>query len=326
MTVAGDLMARKEPAAVRCVASLGGGPIGGGWSAHFLARGYDVVAYLHDQTEEPAFRQVVDTAWVSLEALGLADGASRDRLRVTSDLEAAVAVADFVQESAPERLELKQALYEQLGRLVPDDVVIASSTSGLMMSDIQLRCPTPERCVVGHPFNPPYLLPLVEIVGGKRTSAEAVRWAHDFYLAAGKAPLVLKKEIPGFVATRLQEALWREALHMVANGEATPEDIDRALINGPAPRLAVQGQCMAFHVACGEGGMATNLDQFGPALKLPWTRLEAPELTKALRDRMVEGCEAIAAGRHFEDLAAERDRAIVAVLKATARSRGLPEG
>jgi carnitine 3-dehydrogenase len=176
--------------------------------------------------------------------------------------------------------------------------------------------------VVAHPFNPPYLLPLVELVGGHRTSAETVAWARDFYVCAGKAPLVMKKEIPGFVATRLQEALWREALHMVANGEATPADIDTALINGPAPRMAVQGQCMAFHVACGEGGMATNLDQFGPALKLPWTRLQAPELTKELRDRMVEGCNAEAAGRHFEDMAADRDRAIVGILKAVAAARG----
>jgi carnitine 3-dehydrogenase len=148
-----------------------------------------------------------------------------------------------------------------------------------------------------------------------------VEWAAEFYKVAGKAPLIMKKEIPGFVATRLQEALWREALHMVANGEATPEDIDVALMNGPAPRMAVQGQCMAFHVACGEGGMATNLDQFGPALKWPWTRLEAPELTQELRDRMVDGCNLIAGDRHFTEMAATRDREIVAVLKAVRDAR-----
>jgi len=129
-------------------------------------------------------------------------------------------------------------------------------------------------------------------------------------------PIVLKKEIPGFIATRLQEALWREALHMVANDEATPEQIDLALINGPAPRMAFQGQCMAFHVACGEGGMATNLDQFGPALQLPWTRLKAPELDKALRDKMVDGCNKMAEGKDFKQMALERDKAIVSILKA----------
>lgn len=306
----------RDPTSVTRVTSIGAGPIGAGWAAHFLARGYDVCAYIHDPKERESFDAILDTAWISLSALGLEKGASRDRLSVTSDLDVAVQDTDFIQESAPERIEVKQALYKTLGEIVPSHVVIGSSTSGLTMTDIQQNCATPERCVIGHPFNPPYLLPLVEIVGGKQTSPDAVAWAGKFYESAGKSPLIMKKEIPGFVATRLQEALWREALHMVANGEATPADIDNALMNGPAPRMAVQGQCMAFHVACGEGGMATNLDQFGPALKLPWTRLEAPELTQELRDRMVEGCNAIAGTQRFEDMAAKRDAQIVAVLRA----------
>lgn len=314
-------MARPDPTTVTRVATIGAGPIGAGWAAHFLARGYEVNAYIHSMDEQAAFEQILDTGWVSLQAIGLAAGASREKLTVTDDLQAAMADVGFVQECAPERLELKQALYTQLDELVADDIVIASSTSGLTMTDIQKDCKTADRTVIGHPFNPPYLLPLVEIVGGKKTDSEAVAWANEFYAIAGKAPLVMKKEIPGFVATRLQEALWREALHMVANGEATPQDIDTALINGPAPRMAVQGQCMAFHVACGEGGMATNLDQFGPALKLPWTRLDAPELTRELRDRMVEGCEQAAEDRHFTDMAAERDRAIVGVLQAIQKAK-----
>jgi len=313
-------VSRPDPDKVTKVSTIGAGPIGAGWAAHFLARGFEVTAYIHSMDERAAFNQILDTGWISLVAIGLAEGASRDKLKVTDDLAAAMAEAEFVQECAPERLELKQQLYVQLDQFVADDIVIASSTSGLTMTDIQKDCASAGRTVIGHPFNPPYLLPLVEIVGGKKTDPTAVDWAHDFYQYAGKAPLVMKKEIPGFVATRLQEALWREALHMVANGEATPQDIDTALINGPAPRMAVQGQCMAFHVACGEGGMATNLDQFGPALKLPWTRLEAPELTRELRDRMVDGCEQASEGRHFSDMAAARDRAIVAVLKAVANA------
>ena len=301
---------------VKHVTSIGAGPIGAGWAAHFLARGYDVTAYLHDRNEEDKFMSVVNTAWPCLIDLGLADGASMDQLTITDDLAKATKDAQFIQESAPERLPIKQDLYETLGRITAPDVVIASSTSGLPMTDIQATCSTPERCVVGHPFNPPYLLPLVEVIGGNKTTNDALDWAMDFYAIAGKEPVRLKKEIPGFIATRLQEALWREALHMVANGEATPKDIDRALRFGPAPRMAVQGQCMAFHVACGAGGMATNLDQFGPALKLPWTRLEAPELTQELRDAMVDGCNAMAEGKHFEDMAADRDRRIVAILKA----------
>ncbi len=314
-------MARQEPEGVRRVTNVGGGAIGGGWSAHFLACGYDVTTYLHDAAEEAPLRQLVETAWVSLEALGLAEGASMDRLRCTTDLGEACAEAEFVQESVPENLALKQAVYEKLGDLVPQDVVIASSTSGLSMTDIQARCATPERTVVAHPFNPPYLLPLVEMIGGAKTSPDTVAWAAAFYRLSGKVPLVMNKEIPGFIATRLQEALWREALHMVANGEATVEQIDLAIVNGPGPRWAVLGPCMAFHVASGEGGMAHNLDHFGPALKLPWTRLEAPELTQELRNRMVEGCNRVAGAQDFATLAAERDAGLVAISRALSRAR-----
>ncbi len=309
-------MSYPAPAEVSRITSLGGGPIGAGWSAYFLARGYAVTGYLHDKEERAMFQKIIDTAWISLRSLGLSKGATRRRLTITSCLEDAVSGAQFIQESAPENLGIKQRLYRRLGEMVAPEVVICSSTSGLTMTEIQAQCATPQRTVVGHPFNPPYLLPLVEIVGGKKTAPQAVRWARDFYRAIGRVPLVLNKETPGFIATRLQEALWREALHMVANNEATVEQIDAALINGPAPRMAVLGQCMAFHVACGAGGMATNLEQFGGALKLPWSRLAAPELTKTLRDRMVDGCNQVAAGRDFAELAAERDRGIVGVLKA----------
>ena len=301
---------------VRKIASIGGGPIGGGWAAYFLAQGYDVTAYLHDPAEEESLRRLIDTAWISLTEIGLAEGASRDRLTCTSDLGEAAAGADFVQESVPESLPLKQAVYEALGDLVPADVVICSSTSGLSMTDIQARCATPARTVVGHPFNPPYLMPLVELIGGAKTDPAAVAWAEAFYRHCGKAPLVMKKEIPGFIATRLQEAIWREALHMVANGEATVEQIDQAIVNGPGPRWALMGPCMVFHVGGGEGGMAYNLDQFGPALKLPWTRLEAPELTQDLRDAMVTGCEDLAAGRDFRELSTEMNQGLVAIAKA----------
>jgi carnitine 3-dehydrogenase len=184
------------------------------------------------------------------------------------------------------------------------------------MTEIQAKCSTPERAVVGHPFNPPYLLPLVEIVKGEQTDPKAVDWLVEFYRLAGKAPLVLRKEIPGFIATRLQEAIWREALHMVANDEATVEEIDLAITNGPGPRWAIMGPCLTFHNGGGEGGMAYNLDQFGPTLKLPWTRLEAPELTQELRDKMVDGCIREAGDRDYLALSRERDRGLVAISKA----------
>jgi carnitine 3-dehydrogenase len=306
-----------EPRKVHHVTCIGAGPIGAGWSAWFLARGYKVTAYLHDLVaEETSLRSLIDTAWVSLEALGLAPGASRDNLFCTSDLAESVAGAEFVQECAPEDLELKQTLYARLGELVPTNVVIASSTSGLPMTDIQARCPSPQRTVVGHPFNPPYLLPLVEVVGGAKTDPEAVKWVVDFYRIAGKAPLALSREIPGFIATRLQEAMWREVLHMVTNDEATVEQIDFAIVNGPGPRWAMMGPCLTYHIGGGEGGMAYCLDQFGPALKLPWTRLEAPELTQELRDRLVEGAAQVAGDRDYTTLNRQRDLGLVAISKA----------
>ena len=312
-------MARKDVSEVRKVACVGAGPIGGGWSAHFLAKGYDVTCYLHDPGEKDALERMIDTAWSCLETIGLAEGASRDRLFCTSDLGEAVSDADFVQESVPEDLAIKQPLYAELGTIVPQDVVIASSTSGLSMTDIQAHCASAGRTLVAHPFNPPYLLPLVEIVGGERTAPESISWAADFYRLSGKAPLVMDKEVPGFVATRLQEAVWREALHMVANGDATPEQIDIAMVNGPGPRWAFAGPCMTFHIGGGEGGMAYTLDQFGPALQLPWTRLKAPELTKALRDAMVESCEDMAGERNFSSLSRERDAGLVAIIRAWQR-------
>ena len=305
-----------EPAQVNYVTCLGGGPIGTGWTAHFLARGFDVTIYLHDPAEEKSVRQLLNTAWNSLSEIGLAEGASLDRLTITSDLTTAVANAQFVQESVPEILTLKQTVYEQLGNLVPDGVVIASSTSGLSMSDIQARCATPERTVVAHPFNPPHLLPLVEMVGGEKTDPSALMWAENFYRLTGKEPLILKKEVPGFIATRLQEAIWREALHMVNEGEATVEQIDAAIVNGPGPRWALTGPCMTYHIGGGEGGMDYCLEQFGPALKFPWTRLVAPELTPELHREMVDGCDRMANGRNYAALAREQNTGLVEVLKA----------
>jgi carnitine 3-dehydrogenase len=311
-----------DPKKVRHICCIGAGPIGAGWTASFLARGFTVTTYLHEPGEEASLRALIDTAWISLNALGLAEGASRDNLRCTSDLADAVADAEFIQESAPENLELKQTLYEKLGRLVPANVVIASSTSGLPMSDIQARCETPERTVVGHPFNPPYLLPLVEIVGGNATDPAAIQWLADFYKVAGKAPLVLKKEIPGFIATRLQEAVWREALHMIDNDEASVEDIDFAIVNGPGPRWAMMGPCLVYHIGGGEGGMEYCLEQFGPALKLPWSRMEAPELTDELRAKLIDGSNREAGDRDYQTLNSQRDRGLVAIHKALKGSAG----
>lgn len=302
-----------NPKDVTHIACIGAGPIGAGWAAYFLAQGYCVKSYIHSTDEEPGLRALINNAWISLEALGLAEGASLDNFSCSNDLEATLADVQFVQESIPENMALKKALYAKLDTLCDPAVIIASSTSGLSMTDIQHGCASAHRMVVGHPFNPPYLLPLVELVKGQETSVNALDWLVEFYKIAGKAPLVLRKEIPGFIATRLQEAIWREALHMVDNDEATVEEIDFAITNGPGPRWALMGPCLTFHNGGGEGGMAYNLDQFGPALKLPWTRLEAPELTSELRTKMVDGCVSEAGDLDYAQLSRARDEGLVAI-------------
>ena len=185
---------------------------------------------------------------------------------------------------------------------------------------MQVACAHPERTVVGHPFNPPYLIPLVEVVGGSQTSADVVAWTSDFFRHVGKSVITMEREVPGFIANRLQEALWREALHMVAEGEATVEQIDLSITDGPGLRWPVQGPMLTFHLAGGQGGMAHMLDHFGPSLQSPWTRLVAADLTPTLRDAVVEGCEREAAGRTIDELVAERDSGVIAVLRALGRA------
>ncbi len=313
-------MTRVAPEEVRDVTCVGAGVIGGGWAAYFLARGYRVTAWDPAPDAEARLRHVVAAAWPALTELGLSEGASLDNLVFEPDLASACARADFVQESAPEDLDLKRTLLADIDAATPVDVVISSSTSGYGMSEMQTRCAHPERTVVGHPFNPPYLIPLVEVVGGTATSPEAVRWASDFFRHAGKSVITMEREVPGFVANRLQEALWREALHMVENGEATVEEIDLSITDGPGLRWALQGPMLTFHLAGGQGGMAHMLDHFGPSLLSPWTRLDAPELTPELRDAVVDGCEREADGRSIDELVAERDRGVIAILRALGRA------
>jgi carnitine 3-dehydrogenase len=312
-------MTRVAPEEVRTITCVGAGVIGGGWVAYFLARGYRVVAWDPAEDAEKRLRHLVAGAWPALTELGLAEGASIDNLAFEPDLAAACAEADFVQESAPEVLDLKRTLLADIDAATPEGVVISSSTSGFGMSEMQDKCAHPERTVVGHPFNPPYLIPLVEVVGGTSTSPDTVAWASDFFRHAGKSVITMDREVPGFIANRLQEALWREALHMVAAGEATVEQIDLSITDGPGLRWPIQGPMLTFHLAGGQGGMAHMLDHFGPSLQSPWTRLVAAELTPELRDAVVDGCEREADGRSIDELVAERDRGVIAILRALGR-------
>ncbi|HEY3530025.1 MAG TPA: 3-hydroxyacyl-CoA dehydrogenase NAD-binding domain-containing protein [Nocardioides sp.] len=313
---------RTRPETVGTVTVVGTGVIGGGWAAHFLRRGYDVVAWDPGPDARDRLASLLDSAWPSLERLGLSEGASPDRLWWADTLEEALADTDFVQESSPEVLERKVALLAQIDRATSPEVVVASSTSGLLMTDMAVDCVHPHRFLVGHPFNPPYLIPLVEVVGGQKTAPEAVTWAETFYTAAGKTALTMEQEVPGFVGNRLQEALWREALHMVDSGQATVQQIDDSIAYGPGLRWAIMGPMLTFHLAGGPGGMGHMLDHFGPALLEPWTRLDAPELTSELRDRVVAGAVDEARGRSVAELERKRDAFLVDLLLLLERHRG----
>jgi len=291
--------------------------IGSGWAARALAKGLDVIAWDPAPGSEARLRSAVANAWPALVRVGLAKGASRRRLTFTSDLDSAVRDADFVQESSPEDEGLKRALLADIDGMARPDVVIASSSSGLLPSRIQARCRHPERVLIGHPFNPVYLLPLVEVVAGSRTRLAAVKRAEAFYLRLGMRPLRVDHEIAGYISDRLQEALWREALHMVADGVATTEEIDAAIVFGPGLRWAFMGTFLAFHLAGGDGGMRHMLEQFGPALKLPWTKLRAPELTTQLARRVVSGTKAQANGRSIKELERWRDDQLIRIMAVT---------
>ena len=311
------------------VACVGAGTIGGGWAAYFLSRGLRVKVWDPSPVAGEKLARLIDTAWPALTRLGLAEGADKDAWTIHTDLAEALDGAGFVQESAPEDLAMKQDLLLGIARAAAEDVVIASSTSGYPMTDMAEAAAAEglaDRLVVGHPFNPPYLIPLVEVVGGQQTAPAAVDWASDWYRAIGKSVITMDREVPGFIANRLQEALWREALHMVNEGEATVDQIDRAITDGPGLRWPLQGPMLTFALAGGEGGMAHMLDHFGPSLLSPWTRLTAPELTQELRDAVVSGCDDEADGRSFPDLVTARDAAIIEIRRLVGELRATLPG
>src|SRR5215472_1594323 len=335
----GGAVMASEPGLVSRVGIVGAGVIGGGWALHFLRMGLDVDVYDPAPDAQQNLLCMVEETWPLLEQIGLRAGAEPDRLSFHADLVAAVSAADMVQENSPEDGQVKRGVLAAIDRAARPDAVIASSTSGFAMTMLQADCARPERCVVGHPFNPPYLIPRVEVVGGERTDPAAVDWLVAFYAAMGKRPLRLSRELPGFVGNRLQEAMWREALHMVAAGEATVEEIDEAIAYGPGLRWAQMGPCLTFHLAGGGDGMAHMLDHFGAALLEPWTRLQAPPLTAQLRERLVAGCLREAGGRSVAQLERRRDAFLAELLplvdrfsvdggpatQPAAGSAGLPE-
>lgn len=308
---------------IRQIAVIGTGVIGASWTALFLAKGLDVVATDVAPNAEAALRRFVDAAWPALERLGLAPGASPLRLVFTADLAEAVKDADLVQENGPERLDFKQKLYGQLDQLLPPDVIIASSSSGLPMSQIQLGAAAhPERCVIGHPFNPPHLMPLVEIVGGAKTAEETIRRAEAFYTSIGKKTVRINKELPGHVANRLQGALAREVYYLVAEGVLSAADVDTALSYGPGLRWGIMGNMMLNHLGGGQGGIDHFFEQFAGPMTASWKSLGAPVLTKEVQQKLIDSVHAEVGSRTVAELEAERDELLLDLLELRTNAAG----
>ena len=310
------------PNSVHRIAIVGTGTIGASWATHYLARGFDVVATDPAPGAEAKLRSYVDAAWDTAITLGLAGGASRDRLGFTADLREAVSGADFVQENAPERPDLKVKLFAEIDDATPGGAIIASSSSGITMSQIQAQCQHPERTVIGHPFNPPHVIPLVEVVGGTKTARGTVQDAMSFYASVGKRPVHLKKEVPGHVANRLQAALYREVVYVIEQGILDVADADDAVSWGPGLRWGVMGPNLLWHLGGGEGGIQHFMDTLmGPMLSF-WSALGNPEFTPELKQKIIDGVLEEADGHSVDELAAQRDAMLLGLEAVRAKYDG----
>jgi 3-hydroxyacyl-CoA dehydrogenase len=310
---------------IRRVAIIGTGVIGASWASLFLAKGLEVIATDIAPDAETALRRFVKAAWPALERLGLTPGASQSRLSFTADMPAAVKAADFIQENGPERIDFKKKLYRQLDELLPAEVIIASSSSGLTMSEIQSDCPLhPERCVIGHPFNPPHLVPLVEIVGGAKTSEATIERASEFYTSLGKQAVRVRKEVPGHVANRLQAALAREVYYLVAEDIISVTDIDKALCWGPGLRWGIMGQVLLNHLGGGQGGIEHFFEQFTKPMTAWWKVLGSPELTPEVQRKLIDGLHAEVGSRSIAELEAQRDEILLGLLELRSKFEDAP--
>src|SRR5580698_10302612 len=307
-------MSQNKP--IRRIAIIGTGVIGASWAALYLAKGLQVVATDVAPNAEAALRKFVEAAWPALKLLGLSPGASQSNLKFTAALAQAVDGADLVQENGPERIEFKQKLYGQLDEFLAPDVIIASSSSGLTMSEIQKGATAhPERCVIAHPFNPPHLIPLVEIVGGAKTSEATIQRAAEFYTSIGQRTVRLNKEMPGHVANRLQAALAREVYYLVSEGVVNAADVDTALCWGPGLRWGVMGNLMLNHLGGGPGGIEHFFQQFTGPMTAWWKTLGSPVLTPEVQKKLIDSVHAEAGSRSIAELEAERDEVLLGLIE-----------
>lgn len=305
------------PSNVAHVAALGGGVIGQSWAALFLAAGKSVAMFDPDPTTESRVKKAVEAAWPVLTELGLTDQGDPERLVFCADARAAVEGAQFVQESVPERVSVKHDVYATIEPSLGKTTVVASSASGLTLTELQVGWRQPGRIVLGHPFNPPHLIPLVEVMGNERTRPGVVAWTRRFYESVGKVTIELRREVPGHVANRLQAALWREAIHLVNEGVATVEDVDTAVSSGPGLRWAAMGPTMLFHLGAGKGGLAAFCERYSDSFHRWWDDLGRPSLDHVTSRRLVEGLAPVTASRSIDDLTAQRDDLVTAIVAVT---------
>jgi carnitine 3-dehydrogenase len=299
---------------IRRIAIVGTGVIGASWAAQYLARGFDVIATDPAPNAEANLRKYVDEAWELLTSVGLSPGASRDRLTFTKDLREALSKADFVQENGPERPDFKIKLFAEMDEATPTDSIIASSSSGITPSVMQSASKHPERILVGHPFNPPHVIPLVEVVGGSKTSADAIQQAMKFYTGIGKKAIRLHKELPGHVANRLQAALYREVAYLISDGVLSVADADDAVSYGPGLRWGVMGPSLQWHLGGGAGGIKHYMEHLMDPLAGLWKTLGHPEVTPVLKQTITDGVLKEANGRTVDQLAQEENQLLVGLL------------
>ena len=300
---------------IKKVAVIGTGVIGAGWIIRCLAHNKIVYAFDKDPKLKTSLVTEIKRTWPYVKKLFNKKNLNLKNLKYFTSIEDALKDADFIQECATENYSLKTNLISSIGKYSKKNSIIASSSSGLLPTRIYSKCKNPKRGLIGHPFNPVYLLPAVEIVPGKKTSMKFVNKAKKFYKSISMKPIILKNELPGYLSDRLQEALWREGLHIINEGFATTKDLDRAIEDGPGLRWSLMGTFLTFHLAGGKSGMKHMLEQFGPALKLPWTKLKAPKLSKRLVTRLVEGTKKQSKGKSVEKISNIRDQYLVELQK-----------
>ena len=300
---------------IKKIAVIGTGVIGSGWIIRFLAHDKKVIAYDKDIRLKKKIIAEIKQAWPYVKKLFNKKKLKLKNFKYVTSLKEALIDADFIQECAPENYKLKIRLMNEIGKYAKSNVIISSSSSGLLPSKIYSKCKNPSRTIIAHPFNPVYMLPGVEIVPGKKTNQSFLKKANIFYKSISMNPIMVKKELPGYLSDRLQEALWREALHIVNEGYASTKDLDRAIEDGPGMRWSLMGTFLTFHLAGGNAGMKHMLEQFGPALKLPWTKLKAPKLSKKLSNRVILGTKIQAKGKSVARLSKIRDEYLLYLQK-----------